>query len=79
MVSPTSPAIDGDWFDEELFEDQIGRRAAGFDENDEDKEVNDGSTVAEALWEEKYIDEETLPDIFSSELVSGLDLEGSSR
>ena len=49
MVSPASPAIDGDLFDEELFEDQIGRRAAGFDEDDEDEEVDDGSTVAEGL------------------------------
>ena len=60
MVSPASPAIDGDLFDEELFEDQIGRRVAGFDEDDEDEEVDDGSTsVAEGLREEEDIDEET--------------------
>ena len=63
MVSPTSPAIDGDWFDEELFEDQIGIRAAGFDEDDEDEDVDDGSTVAEALREEEDIDEETFPNM----------------
>ena len=63
MVSPASPAIDGDLFDEELFEDQIGRRAAGFDEDDEDEEVDDGSTVAEGLREEEDIDEETFPNI----------------
>ena len=63
MVSHTSPAIDGDWFDEELFEDQTGRLAAGFDKGDKDEEVNDGSTVVEALREEEDIDQETFPDI----------------
>ena len=49
MVPPASPAIDGDLFDEDLFNDQIGRRAAGFDEDDEDEEVDDDSTIAEKV------------------------------
>ena len=46
LVSPASPAIDGDLFDEDIFDDQIGRRAAGFDEGDEDEEVDDDSNFA---------------------------------
>ena len=49
MVPPASPAIDGDLFDEDLFNDQISRRADGFDEDDEDEGVDDDSTIAEKV------------------------------
>ena len=68
MASPTSPAIDGDVYDEDLFDSPLDRDAAGFgDEDDDGSLVDDSSTVAGAIDEEDEMDEEAHPDVCSWE------------
>ena len=63
MASPTSPAIDGDVYDEDLFDSPLDRDAVGFgDEDDDGSLVDDSSTVAGAIDEEDEMDEEAYPD-----------------
>ena len=68
MASPISPAIDGDVYDEDLFDSPLDRDAAGFgDEDDDGSLVDDSLTVAGAIDEEDEMNEEAYPDVCSWE------------